>query len=162
MQNDRHESICRMIDKSLVGGASVQEEQSLREHLLACGACQEYLNACNRAIASLGGFSFYTDPGLPDKVFTALALRAQQLETKQIGHRQLWWSYIAALILTVVGSFAAMQLGDLVGAVFSATSAQVQFGLIAFWIVPSVCFCLLLPALPMVSAGWMKKKGLSL
>jgi anti-sigma factor RsiW len=162
MQTDRHQSICHMIDKSLAGEISVQEEQSLRLHLSACAACQQYLNASNRVIAGLGGFAFETDPGLPDKVFAALKIRAAQLETQRLSHRQLAWSYVAALILTLAGSFVAMQLSDRFANTFSITHQQVQLGLIAIWIVPSVCFCLLLPTLPLVSKRWMHAKGISL
>ena len=162
MQTDRHQSICHLIDKSLAGEISIQEEQSLRQHLSACAACQQYFDASNRVIASLSGFAFETDPGLPDKVFAALKIRAAQLETQRLSHRQLAWSYVAALILTLAGSFAAMQLGDRFANAFSATHQQVQLGLIALWIVPSVCFCLLLPTLPMMSKRWMHAKGLSL
>jgi hypothetical protein len=80
MPADRHESICHIIDKSLAGGASVQEEQSLREHLLTCAPCGEYLAASNRAIAGLQGFSFDMDPELDRRVLASLAVRAQQLE----------------------------------------------------------------------------------
>jgi anti-sigma factor RsiW len=162
MQTDSHESICRLIDKSLAGNISVQEEQSLRQHVGACPACQEYLDASNRAIAGLGGFAFETDPGLPDKIVAALTVRAAQLETQGLSHRKLAWSYVAALVLTLAGSFAAMQVGDRFASVFSATHQQVQMGLIAVWIVPSVFFCLLLPTLPMMSKSWMHAKGLSL
>jgi len=162
MQTDGHASIYNLIDKSLAGEISGQEEQSLRQHLLTCTACRGYLDASNRAIAGLGGFAFETDPGLPDRVFAALTIRAAQLETQRLSHRKLAWSYVAALILTLVGSFVAMQLGDRFAAAFSATHQQVQLGLIAIWIVPSVCFCVLLPTLPMMSKRWMHAKGLSL
>ncbi len=162
MQTDRHQSICQLIDKSLAGDISAQEEQSLRQHLLACAACQQYLDASNRAIVGLGGFTFETDPNLPDKIFAALTLRAAQLETQQLSHRQLAWSYVAALVLTLAGSFAAMQLGDRFASAFSASQQQVQLGLIAIWIVPSVCFCLLLPTLPLMSKRRLHAKGLPL
>jgi anti-sigma factor RsiW len=162
MQTDRHQSICQLIDKSLAGDISAQEEHSLRQHLLACAACQQYLDASNRAIAGLAGFTFETDPNLPDKIFAALTLRAAQLETQQLSHRQLAWSYLAALVLTLAGSFAAMQLGDRFASAFSASQQQVQLGLIAIWIVPSVCFCLLLPTLPLMSKRRLHAKGLPL
>ncbi|MGC1871575.1 MAG: hypothetical protein WA700_11505 [Acidobacteriaceae bacterium] len=162
MQTDNHESICHLIDKSLAGDISGQEEQSLRRHLLACSACQQYLDASKRAIAGLGEFAFETDPNLPDRIVAALAIRAAQLETQRLSHRKLAWSYVAALILTLAGSFAAIHLGDWFAIVFSATHQQVQLGLIALWIVPSVCFCLFLPTLPMMSKRWMHAKGLSL
>jgi len=151
-----------LIRISLAGDISGHEEQSLRQHLLTCSACQQYLDASNRAIAGLGEFSFDTDPNLPDKIIAALTIRTAQLETQRLSHRQLAWSYVAALILTLAGSFSAMQLGDRFATAFSATHQQVQLGLIAMWIVPSVCFCLLLPTLPMMSKRWMHAKGVSL
>jgi predicted anti-sigma-YlaC factor YlaD len=162
MQVDRHESICHIIDKSLLGTASVQEEQSLRDHLPTCARCRDYLNACNRTIRSLEGFRFEIDPGLDRKVLASLALRARQLETTRINRKQLWWSCFIALMLTVVGSFVALQLGALVAAVFQVESAQVQFGLVALWIAPSLCFCALFLLLPVSLPRRINKKGLSL
>ena len=162
MQTDGHEAICRLIDKFLAGDISGAEEQSLRQHLGACSTCLQYLDASNRAIAGLGGFAFETDPGLQDRIVAALTVRAAQLETQRLSHRKLAWSYIAALILTLVGSFAAMQMGGQLASAFSATRQEVQLGLIAVWIVPSVCFCLFLPILPMLSKRWMHAKGFTL
>ena len=47
MQVDRHQRIRHIIDQSLAGAASSQEEQTLREHLLTCAQCKEYLDASN-------------------------------------------------------------------------------------------------------------------
>jgi hypothetical protein len=161
MQIDRHQEIRHIIDRSLVGGVSLQEEQTLREHFLTCAPCQEYLNASQRAIAGLGGFSFEVNPDLHDKVIAALAARAQQLETNRIKQRPMFWSYVAALVLTVAGSLAAAQFSGLAVAVFHLQPAPLHFGLLALWIVPSLCFCLLFPILHRLSAGWMNEKGLS-
>ena len=89
MQVDRHQEIRHIIDRSLVGAASSQEEQTLREHLLTCVACQQYLKASNEAIAGLGGFSFEVNPDLHGKVLAALTLRAQQLEASKIERRPM-------------------------------------------------------------------------
>ena len=94
MQVDRHQEIRHIIDRSLEGAASLQEEQALREHLLTCAPCQEYLNASHRAIAGLGGFSFEVNPELHGKVLAALTQRAQQLETKRVERRPMLWSYL--------------------------------------------------------------------
>jgi len=133
MHGSRHESFCQIIDKSLAGEASVQEKQSLREHLHTCASCRSYLNACNRAITSLEGFSFDMDPLLEDKVLASLVLRTQELEERRINRRQLWSCFIA-LILTVAGSFVASQFGYIVAAVLHLQTVQVQFGLFAFWV----------------------------
>jgi hypothetical protein len=162
MQVNRHESICHVIDKTLVGAASLQEEQSLREHLLTCDCCREYLSACHRAITGLEGFSFDMNPGLDTKVLASLAVRAQELETKRIQRKQLWWNCFLALMLTAGGSFVASRLGAAATTIFHLEPAQMQFGLLAFWIAPSLAFCLLFLLLPVSSSRWMKRKGLSL
>jgi predicted anti-sigma-YlaC factor YlaD len=161
MQVDRHQEIRHIIDRSLVGAASSQEEQTLREHLLTCVACQEYLNASHQAIAGLGGFSFEVNPDLHGKVLAALTLRAQQLETKRVKQRPMLWSYLAALVLTVAGSFTAARFSGLAAAVFHLEPEPLHIGLLALWIVPSLCFCLLFPILHRLSLGWMNEKGLS-
>jgi hypothetical protein len=161
MQADPHQEIRHIIDRSLVGDASSQQEQALREHLLICVACQEYLNASHRAIAALGGFSFEMNPDLDEKVRAALTLRAQQLDTKRVEQRPMLWSYLAALVLTICGSFAAARFSGLAGAVFHLQPALLHFGLLALWIVPSLCFCLLFPILHRLSLGWINEKGLS-
>ena len=51
MQVDRHQRIRHIIDRSLAGAASLKEEQTLREHVLACAQCKEYLDAGQRVIA---------------------------------------------------------------------------------------------------------------
>ena len=161
MQVDRHQEIRHIIDRSLVGAASSQEEQTLREHLLTCAACQEYLRASNQAIAGLGGFSFEVSPDLHGKVLAALTLRAQQLEASKIEQRPMLWSYLAAIVLTVAGSFAAARFSGVAGAVLHVEPEPLHIGLLALWIVPSLCFCLLFPVLHRLSVGWMNEKGLS-
>jgi anti-sigma factor RsiW len=154
MQTDRHQMICHIIDKSLLGTASLEEEQTLREHLLACTACNDYLAASHRAIAGLGGFSFDVDPGLQQKVMASLA--RQESETRPF--LPVWWSRLIALVLTMAGSLAVSRLAGPAAPVLHVPAAQIQLGLVAFWIVPSVCFFLLFLVLS-VSPG---KKGLSL
>jgi hypothetical protein len=161
MQVDRHQEIRHIVDRSLVGAASPQEEQTLREHLLTCVACQGYLKASHQAIAGLGGFSFEVNPDLHGKVLAALTLRAQQLETNRVRQRPMLWSYLAAFVLTVAGSFTAARFSGFAGAVFHLEPEPLHIGLLALWIVPSLCFCLLFPVLHRLSVGWTNEKGLS-
>jgi hypothetical protein len=161
MQTD-HQSIRNIIDQSLAGAApSAQEpqaQQTLREHLAVCAACQQYLDASNRAIAALADFSFPVDPALDGKVLSALAARAQQLEAER---RRLWWPCGLALLLTVAGSIAASRLGSFAAVTFHLEPAQLHLGLATFWIAPSVFICMLL-LLPGFQAVLGSRKGLSL
>jgi hypothetical protein len=161
MEVDRHQRIRHIIDQSLAGAASPQEEQTLREHVLTCAQCKKYLDASQRVIAGLGGFSFEVNPDLHERVIAAIGLRAKQLESQRIKHAPLWWGYSAALMLTVAGSLAAARFIGLAAAVLHLEPASLHVGLLAFWTLPSVCFCLLFPLLHRLSAGGRNEKGLS-
>jgi predicted anti-sigma-YlaC factor YlaD len=159
MKADGHETIRHVIDKTLAGEASLQEERSLRKHLQDCAQCQEYLSGSSRVIASLGGFSFDVDPGHQAKVLSSLGLRAQQLEAEQHSRRRIVWGCMAALVLLVTGSFVASQFGGLAAGVLYLQPMQVRRVLLAFWVVPSLCFFLLFPLLPLLSAVRTNRKG---
>jgi anti-sigma factor RsiW len=162
MNIDHHESFRHMIDQSLAAGISADREQSLREHLDSCAPCQAYLSANERVIAGLGCFSFEVDAALNARVLASLSLRAQQVKAAQPSRRR--WSSIAvsAVALTIVGSFADLQLGRLIASVFDLQGIEVQQGLLALWIVPSLCVLLLFPLLPLLSKAGTRRAGRSL
>ncbi len=170
MQADLHHAMRHLIDKSLAGEASPQEQHELGEHLRACAQCESYASDGQRAIAALTGFSFAADPGSQEKIHAALALRAQQLQAAAPGHAN--WARtvrpnrarivqvtVAAFALTIAGSFGAAHMGDLVAALLHLPAAQAHTGLLTFWIAPSWCFSLLLPVLLLVSARSANRKG---
>jgi anti-sigma factor RsiW len=150
MQADDHAIMREVIDKTLAGCVSPEEEQSLREHLPACAQCQEYLNAGSRVIAGLGGCSLTANPGLQAKVVASLKLRAEQLEAAQPSRRRMVWGCIAAVVLLVTGSAVAAQFGNLAAGSLHLQPNQVQRVLMAVWVLPSLCFALLFPLLPLL------------
>jgi len=156
MNTDHHQSFQHMIDESLAGGISAEREQSLREHIDTCAPCQEYLSASNRVIAGLGGFSFEVDPSLNARVLASLRRPAQP------GRRRWALISVAAVVLTMGGSFVDLQFGGLIASVFDLQRTQVRQGLLAFWIVPSLCVLLLFPLLPLLSkAGTHREERIS-
>ena len=145
MNLDQHETFRHTIDENLAGGISADREQSLREHLDTCAPCQEYLNANNRVIAGLGGFSFEVDPTLNARVLSSLRRPTQP------GSRR-WASIgVAAVVLTMGGSLVDLRFGDLIASVFDIQRMPLRQGLLAFWIVPSLCVLMLFPLLPLLS-----------
>jgi hypothetical protein len=150
MQADDHAIMRDVIDKTLAGSVLPEEEQSLREHLPACAECQEYLDAGTRVLAGLGGFSFEVNPGLQAKVLASLKVRAEQLEAAQPSRRRMAWGCIGAVVLLVMGSAVASQFGNLAAGLLHLQPMQVQRVLIAVWVVPSLCFALLFPLLPLL------------
>src|SRR5580658_404076 len=151
MNIDHHDTFQRMIDESLAGVLSAEKEQSLREHLDTCAPCRDYLSASNRVIAGLSGFSFEVNPTLNARVLAGISLRAQQVRAAQPGRGRWALITLAAVVLTMGGSFVDLQFGRLIAAVFDIQRTQVQQGLLAFWIVPSLCVLLLFPLLPLLS-----------
>ena len=152
MNIDEHESFQHMIDESLAGGISAEREQCLRDHLDNCARCQNYLSASNRVIAGLRGFSFEVDPTLNARVLTALMLPAPT------GRRRWALISVAAGVLTLGGSFLDMEFGNLIAAVFDIQRIEVRQGLLAFWIVPSLCVLLLFPLLPVLSKAGSRRQ----
>src|SRR5262249_33118868 len=131
-------------------------------HLHECVACQKYADDSRRAIAGLAGFSFPANPDLQARVFSALAQRAGQLEAARPSRRRIVRTSIVALLLTVVGSLAALHLGDPLAGLLHLEPAKTQAGVLALWVLPSLCFCLFLPALLLLPARSMNKKGSAL
>jgi len=157
--NIDHESFQHMIDESLAGGISAEREKSLRDHLHTCVPCQAYLSASKKVIAGLGGFSFEVDSTLNAKVFASLRARAHQVQAAQPRRRQWVLISVAAVLLTMGGSFADLRFGDLIASAFDIQRAQLQHGLLAFWIVPSLCVFLLFPLLPWLSKAGTRRQG---
>jgi predicted anti-sigma-YlaC factor YlaD len=151
MRSDDHESFQRRIDETLAGETAAGEEESLREHLGSCTQCQGYLAASTRVIAGLGGFSFDVDPALQEKVYASISLRAQRIESRQPSRRRMAWICITAVLLCAAGSFVDLQFGGLIASVLDMHRTQLRHELLTFWILPSFCFLLLFPILPLLS-----------
>lgn len=151
MRSDDHESFQRRIDETLAGDVAVGAEEAIDEHLQSCAQCQEYLVASTRVIAGLSGFSFDVDPGLQERIYASISLRAQQIETGRLSRRRMAWICMSALLLSVAGSFIDLQFGGLMASVLDMQRTQMRHGLVTFWILPSFCFLLLFPILPLLS-----------
>jgi hypothetical protein len=65
-------------------------------------------------IAGLGGFSFEVDSTLNATVFASLRARAQQVQVAQPRSRQWVLISLAAVVLTMGGSFVDLRFGDLI------------------------------------------------
>lgn len=160
---DHHESFQRMIDESLAGAISAEKEQSLREHLATCAPCLEYLSTSNRVIAGLSGFSFEVNPTLNARVLAALKLKAQQDRATQPGRRRfvrqlnvpfkLWAAFAVALSMSIAGSALVYQVAKLLTVPMHFDTAQVQAGVLVFWLLPSFCASLCLLAAPGENRG---------
>ena len=163
MSIDYHDTFQRMIDESLAGVFSAEKEQSLRDHLSTCATCREYLSASNRVIAGLSGFSFEVNPTLNARVLAALKLRAQQGRAAQPDRRRfmrqhnvrfkVWAAFAVALSMSITGSALVYQVAKLLTVPMHFDTAQVQAGVLVFWLLPSFCSALRLLAAPGENRG---------
>ena len=163
MNLDHHENFQRMIDESLAGAISAEKEQSLREHLSTCAPCKEYLSASNRAIAGLSGFSFEVNPTLNARVLAALRLQAEQVRetpTHDSGTMRQhtvqfknWAAFAVALSMSFAGSALVYQMAKRLAVPMHFDTAQVQAGVLVFWLLPSFCAALCLLAAPGENRG---------
>ncbi|HEY1901135.1 MAG TPA: zf-HC2 domain-containing protein [Terracidiphilus sp.] len=163
MKIDHHESFQRMIDESLAGAISAEKEQSLREHLATCAPCLEYLRASNRVIAGLSGFSFEVNPTLNVRVLAALRLQAEEgrgilaRDTGTMRQHSVpfknWAAFAVALSMSIVGSALVYQVAKLLMVPMHFDTAQVQAGMLVFWLLPSFCSALRLLAAPGENRG---------
>ena len=153
MNIDHHEGFQRMIDESLAAAISAEKEQSLREHLATCVPCQKYLSASNRVIAVLGGFSFEVNPTLNARVLAALKLHNTETRRQHNVQFKVWAAFAVALSMTFVGSALVYQVAKLLTVPMHFNAAQVQAGVLVFWLLPSFCSALRLLAAPGENRG---------
>lgn len=161
MSSDHHDIFRQKIDQALAGETTPQDQESLREHLHSCVQCQDYLSAGTRAIASLSGFSFEIDPALQTRVIESIRLRAPQVAAARPSRTRIAWICLIAFLLTAVGSIVDLRFGSFVASAFDLQRAQVQQGLLMFWIIPSLCFLFVFPLLPLLSTAGAQRKGIS-
>ncbi|WP_263384527.1 zf-HC2 domain-containing protein [Granulicella arctica] len=153
MNIDHHETFQRMIDESLAGALSAENEQSLREHLSTCATCREYLSASNRIIAGLSGFSFEVNPTLNARVLVALKLYNTGTMRQHSVPFKNWAAFAVALSMSFVGSGLVYQMAERLAVPMHFVSAQVQAGVLVFWLLPSLCAALCLLAAPGENRG---------
>jgi hypothetical protein len=91
------------------------------------------------------------DPALNAKVLASLRRHAPLVQAAQPGRRRWALISVAAVVLTMAGSFIDLQFDGLIASVFDIQRTLVRQELLAFWIVPSLCVLLLFPLLPLLS-----------
>jgi anti-sigma factor RsiW len=158
MKLDHHAGFEHMIDESLAGALSAEKGQSLREHLSTCAACNQYLSATRRVIAGLGGFSFAANPTLNARVLAAIRLQAQDVREIRAHHTgtvrqhsvpfKNWAAFAAALSMSFAGSALVYRMAARLAVPMHFDTAQVQAGVLVFWLLPSFCAALCLLAAP--------------
>ena len=138
---DRDKRFRQLIDRFFTGEISESERQLLQAHIRDCDDCNHYMELTARTIRGLREFAFAT--GLESRVRVRDIL-AHHTGTMRQHHVQLKvrTAFAVTLSMSLVGSLLACWAARLLAVQMHFSIAQVQAGVLFFWLLPSVCAAL--------------------
>ena len=134
-----------LIDRSFVEEVSEGERRLMHDHIRDCDGCKRYVELTTRTIRGLRDFTF---TGKQDSSARVLEILANHTETVRQHNVQLkiWAAFAVALSMSIVGSALVYQVAKVLAAPMHFDNAQVQAGVLVFWLLPSLCSALCLLA----------------
>ncbi len=134
-----------LIDKSFVEEVSEGERRLMHEHIRDCDGCKRYVELTGRTIRGLREFTFTSEP---DSSAQVLEILAQHSETMRQPNAQfkIWAAFAGALSMSLVGSALVYMLVKRLAVPMLFDTAQIQAGVLVFWLLPSFCSALCLLA----------------
>jgi hypothetical protein len=133
-----------LIDRSFVEEVSEKERRLMHDHIRDCDGCKRYVELTGRTIRGLREFTFTSEP---DSSARVLEILAHHTDTTRQHNAQfkIWVAFAVALSMSFVGSALAYQMVKHLAVPMHFDTAQIQAGVLVFWLLPSFCsaFCLL-------------------
>jgi len=141
-----------LIDRSFVEEVSERERHLIHDHLRECDGCKRYVELTARTIRGLREFSFTSEADSNARVFEVLAQHAGTVRkhNMQVKRRA---AFAGALSMSFVGSALVYQLAKRMAIPMHFDTAQLQGGVIVFWLLPSLCAALCMLAAPGENRG---------
>jgi hypothetical protein len=141
-----------LIDRSFVEEVSEGERRLMHDHIRACDGCKRYIELTARTIRGLREFTF---PREPDSSAQVLEILAHHTETMRQPNTQFkfWAAFAVALSMSFVGSALVYQIAKRLAVPMHFDTAQVEAGVLVFWVLPSLCAALCLLAAPGENRG---------
>ena len=140
-----------LIDRSFVEEVSEGERQLIHRHIRDCDGCKRYLELTARTIRGLGEFTFTSEPDSNAQVREILAHPTAAIRQHNVPFK-VWSAFAVALSMSFVGSALVYQVAQRLAPMHFDT-AQVQAGVLVFWLLPSFCSALCLLAAPRENRG---------
>jgi predicted anti-sigma-YlaC factor YlaD len=141
-----------LIDRSFVEEVSEGERQLIHNHIRDCDGCKRYVELTARTTRGLREFTFTSEPDSNDKVREILAHHTRTMRQRNVQFK-IWAAFAVALSLSIVGSALVYQVAKLLTVPMHLDTAQVQAGVLVFWLLPSFCAALRLLAAPGENRG---------
>lgn len=141
-----------LIDRSFVEEVSVRERQLIHDHIRDCNGCKRYLELTARTIRGLQEFTFASEPDSNAQVREIFAHHTEAMRRRNMQFK-FWAAFAVALSMSLVGSALVYQVAKLLTVPMHFDTAQVQVGVLVFWLLPSFCSALCLLAAPGENRG---------
>jgi len=133
-----------LIDRSFVEEVSEGERRLMHDHIRDCDGCKRYVELTGRTIRGLREFTFTSEPDSRAQVREILAHHTETMRQHNVQFK-IWAAFAVALSMSFVGSALVYQMVKRLAVPMHFDTAQVQAGVLIFWLLPSFCsaFCLL-------------------
>jgi predicted anti-sigma-YlaC factor YlaD len=141
-----------LIDRSLVGDVPEGERQLIDDHILGCDGCKRYVEVTARTIRGLREFTFANEADSSAQSREILAHHTETMRQHNVQFK-MWSAFVVALSMSILGSALVYQVAKFLAAPMHFDNAQVQAGVLVFWLLPSFCAALCLLAAPRENRG---------
>jgi predicted anti-sigma-YlaC factor YlaD len=134
-----------LIDRSFVEEVSESERHVIHDHIRDCDGCKRYVELTARTIRGLREFTFTSEPDSSAQVREILAHHTGTMRQHNVQFK-IWAAFAVALSMSFVGSALVYQMARRLAVPMYFDTAQVQTGVLVFWLLPSFCSALCLLA----------------
>ena len=141
-----------LIDRSFVEEVSEGERRLMHDHIRDCDGCKRYVELTGRTIRGFREFTFTSETDSSAQVVEILAHHAETMRQHNVRFK-IWAAFAVALSMSFVGSALVYQVVKRLAVPMHFDTAQVQAGVLVFWLLPSFCSSLCLLAAPGENRG---------
>ena len=124
----------------------------MHNHIRDCDGCKRYVELTARTIRGLREFTFTSEADSSAQVREILAHHTKAMRQHNV-QLKIWAAFAVALSMSIVGSALVYQVAKFLAAPMRFDNAQVQVGVLVFWLLPSLCAALCLLAAPGENRG---------
>ena len=142
----------KLIDRSFVEEVSEGERRLMHDHIRECDGCKRYVELTGRTIRELREFTFTSEPDSSAQVREILAHHTETMRPHNVQFK-IWTAFAVALSMSFVGSALVYQMAKRLAVPMHFDTAQVEAGVLIFWLLPSFCSALRLLAAPRENRG---------
>ena len=141
-----------LIDRSFIEEVSEGERRLMHDHIRDCDGCKRYVELTARTIRGLREFTFTSEPDSSAQVREILAHHTATMRQHNVQFK-VWAGFAVALSMSFLGSALVYQMAKRLAVPMHFGTAQVQAGVLVFWLLPSFCAALCLLAAPSENRG---------